>query len=54
MKKGNVYENSMGSVLKITSIKNDLVFVTYNGKKKSPIEKATFEKWIKDGIVKGV
>lgn len=54
MKKGNVYENSMGSTLKITSIKNDMIYVTYNGKRKSPIEKTTFEKWINDGVIKGV
>jgi hypothetical protein len=54
MKKGNVYVNSMDSVIKITSVKNDMVFVAYNGKRKTPIEKSTFEKWINDGVIKGV
>ena len=51
MKKGNVYENKMGSVLKITAIKNDMVYVTYNGKKKAPVAKADFDRWINEGIV---
>jgi hypothetical protein len=54
MKKGNVYVNSMDSVIKITSVKNDMVFVTYNGKRKSSIEKTTFEKWINDGVIKEI
>ena len=54
MKKGNVYENKMGSVLKITSIKNDMVYVTYNGKKKAPVAKAGFERWISFGVVREV
>ena len=51
MKKGNVYENKMGSVLKITAIKNDMVYVTYNGKKKAPVAKAEVERWINESIV---
>ena len=51
MKKGNVYENKMGSVLKITAIKNDMVYITYNGKKKSPVAKAEFERWINEAVV---
>ena len=51
MKKGNVYENKMGSVLKITAIKNNMVYVTYNGKKKAPVAKTEFERWIKEEIV---
>ena len=51
MKKGNVYENKMGSVLRVTAIKNDMVYVTYNGKKKAPVAKAEFERWIKEDIV---
>ena len=54
MKKGNVYENTMGSILKVTSIRNDMVFVSYNGKRKNPIEKTTFEKWVSDGVIKEV
>ena len=51
MKKGNVYENKMGSVLKITAIKNDMVYVTYNGKKKSPISKNDFQVMIEKGYI---
>jgi hypothetical protein len=51
MKKGSVYENSMGSTLKITSIKNDMIYVTYNGKRKSPINKLDFQKMINNGYI---
>ena len=51
MKKGNVYENKMGSVLKITAIKNDMVYVTYNGKKKYPISKNDFQVMIEKGHI---
>ena len=51
MKKGNVYENNMGSVLKITAIKNDMVYFTYNGKKKAPVSKSEFKRWINESIV---
>ena len=51
MKKGNVYENKMGSALKITAIKNDVVYFTYNGKKKTPVSKPEFERWINESIV---
>ena len=50
-KKGNVYENKMGSVLKVTAIKNDMVYVTYNGKKKSPIRKIDFQDMIEKGNI---
>lgn len=53
MKKGNIYENSMGSVIKVTSIKNGMVFITYNGKRKNPIKQEEFEKWIQDGHIVG-
>lgn len=51
MKKGNYYENKMGSVIRITSIKNDMVYVTYNGKKKSPISKNDFQNMIDRGCI---
>ena len=46
MKKGNCYVNKMSSVIRITSIKNDMVYVTYNGKRKSPINKVDFQAMI--------
>ena len=46
MKKGNYYENKMGSVIKITSIKKDMVYITYNGKRKTPINKLDFQSMI--------
>lgn len=52
MKKGNCYVNKMSSVIRITSIKNDMVYITYNGKKKSPIAKGDFEKMITNGFIK--
>jgi hypothetical protein len=51
MKKGNVYENKMGSILKVTAIKNDMVYVAYNGKRKSPISKIDFQAMIDDGYI---
>ena len=51
MKKGNVYVNKMNSVIRITSIKNDMVYVTYNGKRKSPIDKAGFQTMIDNGHI---
>jgi hypothetical protein len=51
MKKNNYYENKMGSVIRITSIKNDVVHITYNGKKKSPISKTDFQALIDNGHI---
>ena len=51
MKKGNVYVNKMSSVIRITSIKNGMVYVTYNGKRKSPINEADFQAMIDNGHI---
>ena len=54
MKKGNVYVNKMSSVIRITSIKNDMVYVIYNGKRKSPIAKSDFQAMIDNGHIREV
>ena len=51
MKKGNYYKNNMESVIRVTSIKNDMVYVTYNGKRKSPISKVDFQAMIDNGYI---
>ena len=50
MKKGNLYENNTGSVIKVTSIKNDMVYITYNGRRKPPVAKTNLERWINERI----
>ena len=51
MKKGNCYVNKFSSVIRITSIKNDMVYVTYNNKGKSPISKTEFQEMIDNGYI---
>ena len=51
MKKGNYYKNNMNSVIRVTSIKNDMVYVTYNGKRKSAISKVDFQAMIDNGHI---
>lgn len=51
MKKGNHYENKMGSIIEITSIKKDMIHITYNGKRKSPINKTEFQDLIANGHI---
>ena len=51
MKKGNCYVNKMSSVIRITAIKNDMIYVTYNNKRKSPISKVDFKAMIDNGYI---
>lgn len=51
MKNGMYYENKMGSIIRITSIKNNMVHITYNGKKKTPIKVEDFQDMIDRGCI---
>lgn len=51
MKKGNKYVNKFSSVVRITFIKNDMVYVTYNNKRKNPISKSDFQAMIDNGYI---